>query len=141
MICADSDKSNARLIGIEYIISRRLFEGLPADEKKYWHSHSHEVGGALAAYDFVSAAVSACFMFVLRHCCGRLPDGPNEASLVQALIRQYLACSTCSSSINCRLDRLVIKPSPLLVGAGDVGDADRASGARGGRAAGDVDPR
>jgi Protein of unknown function (DUF1264) len=41
---ADSDKSNARLIGIEYIISRRLFEGLPADEKKYWHSHSHEVG-------------------------------------------------------------------------------------------------
>ena len=42
---ADSDKSNARLIGIEYIISRRLFEGLPADEKKYWHSHSHEVGG------------------------------------------------------------------------------------------------
>jgi Protein of unknown function (DUF1264) len=40
---ADSDKSNARLIGIEYIISRRLFEGLPADEKKFWHSHEHEV--------------------------------------------------------------------------------------------------
>jgi hypothetical protein len=27
----------------EYIISRRLFEGLPADEKKYWHSHHYEV--------------------------------------------------------------------------------------------------
>ncbi len=26
----------------EYIISRRLFEGLPADEKKYWHSHHYE---------------------------------------------------------------------------------------------------
>ena len=27
----------------EYIISRRLFEGLPPDEKKYWHSHQYEV--------------------------------------------------------------------------------------------------
>ena len=26
---------NARLIGIEYIISRPLFEALPDDEKKY----------------------------------------------------------------------------------------------------------
>jgi hypothetical protein len=49
-IIYDSDKSNARLIGIEYIISRRLFEGLPADEKKFWHSHEHEVmSGMLVA--------------------------------------------------------------------------------------------
>lgn len=40
---ADSEKANARLIGIEYIISRRLFEGLPEEEKRFWHSHSHEV--------------------------------------------------------------------------------------------------
>jgi hypothetical protein len=46
----DSDKANARLIGIEYIISRRLFEGLPADEKRFWHSHEHEVmSGQLVA--------------------------------------------------------------------------------------------
>lgn len=43
----DSDKANARLIGIEYIISRRLFEGLPADEKRFWHSHEHEVRNSL----------------------------------------------------------------------------------------------
>ncbi|GBF89453.1 hypothetical protein Rsub_02025 [Raphidocelis subcapitata] len=35
----DSDRPGARLIGIEYIISRRLYEGLPEEEKKLWHSH------------------------------------------------------------------------------------------------------
>ena len=39
----DSDKPDARLIGIEYIISRRLFQGLPQEEKKLWHSHKFEV--------------------------------------------------------------------------------------------------
>lgn len=39
----DSDEKDARLIGIEYIISARLFESLPEDEKKLWHSHGHEV--------------------------------------------------------------------------------------------------
>lgn len=39
----DSDKSDARLIGIEYIISKRLFDGLPGEEKKLWHSHAYEV--------------------------------------------------------------------------------------------------
>lgn len=46
----DSDKANARLIGIEYIISRRLFEGLPEEEKKLWHAHDFEVmSGMLVA--------------------------------------------------------------------------------------------
>jgi hypothetical protein len=42
-ILYDSDSPNARLIGVEYIISRRLFEALPEEEKKYWHSHVYEV--------------------------------------------------------------------------------------------------
>jgi Protein of unknown function (DUF1264) len=39
----DTNKSDARLIGIEYIISARLFGGLPDEEKRYWHSHQFEV--------------------------------------------------------------------------------------------------
>ena len=39
----DSDKPDARLIGIEYIISAKLFETLPPEEKELWHSHVHEV--------------------------------------------------------------------------------------------------
>jgi hypothetical protein len=29
--------------GVEYISSRRLYEGLPEEEKKFWHSHVYEV--------------------------------------------------------------------------------------------------
>jgi hypothetical protein len=29
--------------GVEYIISRRLYEGLHEEEKRYWHSHVYEV--------------------------------------------------------------------------------------------------
>jgi len=39
----DSDQPNARLIGIEYIIPRKIFETLDAEEKRYWHSHKYEV--------------------------------------------------------------------------------------------------
>jgi Protein of unknown function (DUF1264) len=46
----DTNKSDARLIGIEYIISARLFEELPDEEKRYWHSHQFEVkSGQLTA--------------------------------------------------------------------------------------------
>lgn len=46
----DSDKPNARLIGIEYIVTEKLFKTLPEEEKKYWHSHIHEVkSGILVA--------------------------------------------------------------------------------------------
>lgn len=39
----DSDKTDARLIGIEYVISERLFNSLPDEEKRLWHSHQFEV--------------------------------------------------------------------------------------------------
>lgn len=39
----DSDRPDARLIGIEYIISKDLFNKLPDEEKKFWHSHVYEV--------------------------------------------------------------------------------------------------
>lgn len=43
----DSDHSDARLIGIEYIISEKLFNQLSPEEKKLWHSHVYEVKGGL----------------------------------------------------------------------------------------------
>jgi hypothetical protein len=46
----DSDKPDARLIGIEYIISEKSFQTLPEEEKKLWHSHVYEVkSGSLIA--------------------------------------------------------------------------------------------
>jgi hypothetical protein len=46
----DTNQSDARLIGVEYIISARLFGSLAGEEKRYWHSHQYEVkSGELTA--------------------------------------------------------------------------------------------
>lgn len=39
----DGNTRQAKLVGIEYIISERLFKSLPDAEKKLWHSHGYEV--------------------------------------------------------------------------------------------------
>ncbi len=46
----DSTAKDARLLGVEYIISDRLYRGLPEIERKYWHPHTYEVlaGGLIA---------------------------------------------------------------------------------------------
>jgi hypothetical protein len=31
------------MIGIEYVIAEKLFETLPMEERRFWHSHKHEV--------------------------------------------------------------------------------------------------
>src|SRR5579863_7668961 len=33
----DSNEKNAKLLGVEYIISDRMYRELPDGEKKYWH--------------------------------------------------------------------------------------------------------
>jgi hypothetical protein len=43
----DTPEPDARLIGIEYIVSERLFKTLPDEEKKFWHSHDYEVTGGI----------------------------------------------------------------------------------------------
>jgi len=46
----DGNMKEAKLMGVEYIVSERLFQSLPAEEKKLWHSHVHEVkSGQLVA--------------------------------------------------------------------------------------------
>jgi len=39
----DGNGADAKLIGVEYIISERLFAQLPVQEKAFWHSHRYEV--------------------------------------------------------------------------------------------------
>ncbi|MEP6937234.1 MAG: OBAP family protein [Chthoniobacterales bacterium] len=53
----DSNKPGARLIGVEYIVSAKIFASLPAEEKKLWHSHNYEVkSGVLTAPGMADAA-------------------------------------------------------------------------------------
>jgi Protein of unknown function (DUF1264) len=39
----DGNVESAKLMGVEYIVSAKLFKDLPAQEKSLWHSHVHEV--------------------------------------------------------------------------------------------------
>jgi hypothetical protein len=46
----DGNVKEARLMGVEYIVSAKLFAMLPAHERAMWHSHVHEVkSGQLVA--------------------------------------------------------------------------------------------
>lgn len=42
-IMYDGNGEDAKIMGVEYIISERLFKTLPEEEKKLWHSHHYEV--------------------------------------------------------------------------------------------------
>lgn len=56
----DGNTKDARLMGVEYIISERLFKTLPPDEKKLWHSHQFEVkSGSLIAPGLPAVAEKA----------------------------------------------------------------------------------
>ena len=46
----DGTGTNAKMIGVEYLISDAAYRKLPAAEKKFWHAHTYEVlGGGLIA--------------------------------------------------------------------------------------------
>jgi uncharacterized protein DUF1264 len=56
----DGNTKDANLIGIEYIVSERLFESLPADEQRFWHPHNCEsLSGQLIAPGLPEAAEHA----------------------------------------------------------------------------------
>lgn len=53
----DGNVKEARLMGVEYIVSAKLFAALPDREKTMWHSHVHEVkSGQLIAPGIPEAA-------------------------------------------------------------------------------------
>jgi hypothetical protein len=67
----DGNTKDANLIGIEYIVSERLFESLPADEQRYWHPHNYEIlSGQLIAPGLPEAAERA-FLAELMNSYGK----------------------------------------------------------------------
>ncbi len=42
-IIFDGNGKGAKIMGIEYIVTKKLFNTLPPEEKKLWHSHVYEV--------------------------------------------------------------------------------------------------
>ena len=63
----DGNTKDANLIGIEYIISGRLFDGMPDQEKPYWHPHNFELlSGQLIAPGLPEAAEKAFFKLLVN---------------------------------------------------------------------------
>ncbi|WP_429199690.1 DUF1264 domain-containing protein [Luteibacter sp. W1I16] len=53
----DGNTANAKIMGVEYIVSARVFATLPDAEKPLWHSHAYEVtSGELVAPGLPRAA-------------------------------------------------------------------------------------
>jgi hypothetical protein len=56
----DGNVKDAKLMGVEYIVSEKLFKALPEAEKALWHSHVHEVkSGQLIAPGIPQVAENA----------------------------------------------------------------------------------
>jgi hypothetical protein len=56
----DGDADDARLHGIEFIISEKLYATLPAEERAYWHPHNYEIlSGTLRMPNLPDAAEEA----------------------------------------------------------------------------------
>ena len=43
----DGTGPDAKLIGIEYLVSDELYQKMPLGEKQYWHDHKHEIDTGL----------------------------------------------------------------------------------------------
>lgn len=51
----DSDRGNAKLLGVEYIVSDEIFQTLPPEEKKLWHPHEYEIRAGLLTMTGIQA--------------------------------------------------------------------------------------
>ena len=86
----DSTEKNAKLLGVEYIISDRLYRELPDVEKKYWHPHTYEVlGGGLIAPS-MKPEDEQTFMKALLHTWGKTwhtwPDPKTAVPMGEPLL-------------------------------------------------------
>jgi hypothetical protein len=67
----DGTGANAKLVGVEYLISDEAYRKLPDAEKKYWHAHTYEVlGGGLIAPG-MNAKDETAFMKVIINTWGK----------------------------------------------------------------------
>jgi hypothetical protein len=86
----DSFEKDARLLGVEYIISDKLYRGLKDDEKKYWHPHTYEVlaGGLIAPG--MEAATEMKFMRAIINTWGKTwhtwPDPKSPLPIGEPLL-------------------------------------------------------
>src|SRR2546430_17618640 len=136
-IIYDSDSNDARIIGIEYIVSAKIFESLPADEKKFWHSHNYEVkSGALTAPGAPEAAEKD-LMKVLIGTYGKtwhtwqVDRGDKLPMGIPRLMMAFTADGQAKANIVAERDKLYGASAAKKTARADIADAKLDSGADG----------
>jgi len=61
----DTNGKNARILGVEYIITDKLYRTLPDEEKKYYHPHTYEVISGLLIAPELDKDAEKAFMTAL----------------------------------------------------------------------------
>jgi hypothetical protein len=67
----DGTGPNARLIGVEYLVSDRVYRTMPEDERAYWHDHKYEVDAKLIRSLIQSGADEAGTLATVRTLWGK----------------------------------------------------------------------
>jgi hypothetical protein len=86
----DSCDKNAKLLGVEYIVTNKVYQLLPETEKKYWHPHTYEVlaGGLIAPS--MDATEEMRFMKFILNTWGKTwhtwPDPTTDVPLGEPLL-------------------------------------------------------
>jgi len=76
----DGNNPNARVIGVEYVITDKLFQTLSAEEKKFWHDHDSEVDTGLLILPGLPAEKQKEILGVLRTTHGKTWQTWNNLS-------------------------------------------------------------
>ncbi len=58
----DGNGKGARILGVEYIVSDKLYRSLPEAEKKFWHPHTYEITSGLLIAPGMDAAAETKLM-------------------------------------------------------------------------------
>ena len=70
-IVFDSKKKDAKVLGVEYVISRKLYDKLLPEEKPMWHPHTYEVDAGLLVAPKVSGYEEQQLMEKLKGTYGK----------------------------------------------------------------------
>ncbi|KAL4563403.1 hypothetical protein LXL04_027444 [Taraxacum kok-saghyz] len=115
----DSDDPSAHLIGVEYIVSDRIFDTLSTDEQKLWHSHDHEVTSGLWVCPGVPEMLNRTELENLAHtygkfwCTWQVDRGKTRSSFLLSFSLRHLKGEKRIWNILC--DRLPLGAPALMM--------------------------
>ena len=136
-ILYDSNKPGARLIGVEYIVSAKIFDSLPPEEKKLWHSHNYEVKSGVLTAPGMADAAEKDLMKVLIGTYGKtwhtwqVDRGDKLPMGIPQLMMAFTADGQAKANIVAERDKLYGASAAKKTARADIADAKLDSGADG----------